>query len=80
MNISMRKEELIDELINFVITSTDIDNLILSTFIAGMQAKGKPLDVEKEKIMKMETDKYKKSKSIQHKKEIKGQISMQNLM
>ncbi len=79
MNISMKKEELIDELITFVITSTDTDNLILSTFIAGMQAKGKP-DVEKGKNMKIEIDKYKESKNVQHKKDMPGQMSMQNLM
>lgn len=33
------KDELIKEIINFVITASDVDKIILSTFIAGMQAK-----------------------------------------
>lgn len=35
MNISINK----DEIINFVMQSSDADNLIIATFIAGMQAK-----------------------------------------
>lgn len=35
MNISVNK----DEIINFVMQSSDADNLIIATFIAGMQAK-----------------------------------------
>lgn len=35
MNISVNR----DEIINFVMQSSDADNLIIATFIAGMQAK-----------------------------------------
>lgn len=35
MNISINK----DEIINFIMESSDADNLIIATFIAGMQAK-----------------------------------------
>lgn len=37
------KIELINELTNFVMNASDADNLIVSIFIAGMQAKENPL-------------------------------------
>lgn len=41
MSENNAREKLINEITHLVMTSTDEDNLILSTFIAGMQAKGK---------------------------------------
>mgnify|MGYP006865374323 CR=1 FL=1 len=41
--MDMKKEELISELTDFVMTSSDADNMIVSIFIAGMQAKGNML-------------------------------------
>lgn len=39
MTINSNKDELIKDIINFVLNSSDVDKIILSTFIAGMQAK-----------------------------------------
>lgn len=41
--MDMKKEELISELTDFVMASSDADNMIVSIFIAGMQAKGNML-------------------------------------
>ena len=41
--MNMKKEELISELTDFVMASSDADNMIVSIFIAGMQAKGNML-------------------------------------
>lgn len=38
-----KKEELISEITEFVMNSSDTDNLIISVFIAGMRANGNVL-------------------------------------
>lgn len=38
MDINIEQRKIIDEITTFIMTSTDTDNLILSAFIAGLQA------------------------------------------
>lgn len=42
-NVTIEKKELINELIDFVVNSSDADNFIVSVFIAGLKAKDNPL-------------------------------------